>query len=393
MIRKMINHQILFTIIFLILCFFCGCINTSTPPPESVPGPSIIEIEDIAASGTNFTITDAIGREIEIPKNITSMMCVGPGCLRYLSYLKKSGFAQTNNPEERQESKSKWLPYLIINQDLKSLPSIQSPVYPGQIQALTPKPDLIILMNASGPFTPDDISKYTSVPVIVLKEGDLVDGREDMNYSLRVIGLLTGSSERAEEVIQFFDKLTDNLKSRVSTIPEFQVKNAYIGGYSEGNPGGILSSSPNYIPFKLVNVDNSLRDSQKSDMKQSIQTITPGMIKGLNPAGIFIDLSTTDNKISAINEIEKISEFTDLKAVKDGSVYGLFPDSVYGKDHEIDIINAYMVGKTVYPDKFIDVDPKTISEYVFTFLYGEPIFDDMNKKTGNLALTRIPVFT
>jgi iron complex transport system substrate-binding protein len=207
------------------------------------------------------------------------------------------------------------------------------------------------------------------------------------------MGLLTGSSDRAEEVIQFFDKITDNLKTRVSTIPEFQVKNAYIGGYSEGSPDGILSTSPGYIPFRLVNVDNSLRDSQKSDMILKNQTIIPRVIKGLNPAGIFIDLSTIDNKVSAINEIEKIPEFVELKAVKDGSVYGLFPDSVYGKSHEIDIINAYMVGKAVYPDKFIDVDPKTISEYVFTFLYGEPIFDEINKEAGNLALTRIPVFT
>ena len=375
------------------LCFCCGCINnTPTPPPESIPGPSIIEIEDIAANpGSIFTIRDALGREVEIPKNISHMMCVGPGCLRYLSYLQKSEFSLTNNPEERQESKSVWLPYIIASPDLKKLPSIQSPVYPGQIQALTPKPDVIILMNQSGPFSPDDLSKYTGIPILVLNEGDLIDGRQDMDYSLRILGLLTGNGDRAESVIRFFDKLTDNLKTRVSTIPEFQVKNAYIGGYSEGSPEGILSSCISYIPFKLVNVVHSIQNRDLPDQKHRI-LIKPGQIKGIDPAAIFIDLSSSDRKPTAINELETMPEFEDLKAIKEGSVYGLLPDSIYGKSHEIDLINAYMIGKILYPDKFLDVEPKTIAEYIFTFLYGKPIFEDLNKESGNLAMTRVPVF-
>ncbi|MDD1724072.1 MAG: ABC transporter substrate-binding protein, partial [Methanospirillum sp.] len=340
-----------------------------------------------------LTLRDAIGREVAIPKNITHILCVGPGCLRYLAYLQKTDYTLTNNPAERYISRSGWLPYLVSNPELRNLPSIQTPVYPAQIQTLTPKPDVIVMMNASGPFSPDDLSRMTDTPIIVLHEGDLVNFRGDLDYSLRILGLLTGSSDRAEEVIRFFDKLTDNLRSRVSTIPEFQHKVAYIGGYTIDTPRAILTTTADYLPFELVKVNNAVHDQLHGENNETILKISRDSIKKVNPDAIFVDLSTLAGKQSGITELEDIPEFADIPAIRTGEVYGLFPTEIYGQNHEADLINAYGIGKVLYPDKFIDVDPKTMAEYILTFLYNKPIFEDVNKDYSNLGLTRIPVFT
>lgn len=387
------NHSAWILIIFIFIILCAGCTSPESPPPESVPGPSIIEIEDIASAGSVFTITDAIGREVEIPKNISHILCAGPGCLRYLSYLQKPEYAVTNNPEERYVGRSAWLPYLTGYPELRNLPSMQTPIYPAQIQSLSPRPDLIILMNVSGPYTPDELSRMTNIPILVLKEGNILDMREDFNYSLRVLGLLTGSSERASEVIQFFDKIIENLDSRVSTIPEFQHTYAYIGAFTNSNPQGILTSTYEYYPFELLNVKNALKTDSTDGKGSEPVLITPAIINRIQADAIFIDLSTLDNKENAIRELENIAEFANTAAVKNGMVYGLYPTSIYGESHEIDLINAYCIGKAMYPDKFIDVDPKTMAEYILTFLYGRSIFEDMNKEVGNFALNRIPVFT
>lgn len=384
----------LISILLIILLLSAGCTSPpESPPPESIPGPSIIEIEDIASSGSGLSLRDATGREVEIPKNVTHILCIGPGCLRYLAYLQKTDYALTNSPDERYISRSGWLPYLVSNPELRNLPSIQTPVYPAQIQALTPKPDVIIMMNASGPFSPDDLSRMTDTPILVLQEGDLVNFREELDYSLRVLGLLTGSSDRAEEVIRFFDKLTDNLRTRVSTIPEFQHKVAYIGGFTRDTPRGILSTTPDYIPFELVKVNNVIQNQLHGGNNETILKISRDSMKRMNPDAIFVDLSTTSGKESGIAELEDIPESADIPAIRAGEVYGLFPTEIYSQNHEADLINAYGIGKVLYPDKFIDVDPKTMAEYILTFLYNKPIFEDVNKDYSNLGLTRIPVFT
>ncbi|NLV26923.1 MAG: ABC transporter substrate-binding protein [Methanomicrobiales archaeon] len=388
------NFQSIAHVILILTIISCsGCLREESPPPESIPGPSIIEIEDIATSGSVFTINDASGREVEIPRNISHILCAGPACLRYLSYLQKPEYAVTNNPEERYVTKSAWIPYLVAYPEIKSLPSIQAPVYPAQILSLTPRPDLVVLMNTTGPYSADELSDMTGIPVLVLKEGNLVEHREDLDYSLRVMGLVTGSTDRALEVIRFFDKIVDNLHSRVSTIPEFQYKTAYIGGYTRDTPRGILSSSPDYYPFDLVKVRNSLEGDYTIPQNSDAVLLTPSRIKKLKPDSIFIDLTSLEKKKNAIQELEDYPEFSQTTAMKEGTVYGLYPTGIYGENHEIDLINAYCIGKVLYPDKFIDVDPKIMAEYILTYLYGRSIYEDINKDIGVFALNRIPVFT
>ena len=111
------------------------------------------------------------------------------------------------------------------------------------------------------------------------------------------------------------------------------------------------------------------------------------------PDAIFIDMTTWSLKENAVTDIEKSDTLKGMPVVKQGDVYGLIPTALYGEDHEADLINAYVIGKALYPEKFTDVDPKVMADYIYAFLYDEPLFEEINKVYGGMALSRIPLFT
>lgn len=393
------DHRIgiLTGVLMIIGVLLSGCTSPDkSQPPESIPGPSIIDLEDIAATNSGIVLTDAIGREVTVPRNITHILCSGPGCMRYLAYIGETKKAVAADPVERDTQSPPPLPYLVANPQIRALPAagkITDVIEPSQITALNPRPDLIILMGDNPQISADELQRRTGIPVVVLQDGDLSYRRNAMNYSLRIMGLVLGKSERAEEVIRFFDKVTENLEARTSTISDFQQKKAYIGGYSNPNPEGLYSTTSIFIPLRLISAHNIAEEYGNQNGLSGSFTIPKEALIRIAPDALFLDMTTWSLKESAVTDIEKSESLKGLPAVRQGEVYGLLPTSLYGEDHESDLMNAYIIGKALYPEKFTDVEPKVMADYIYTFLYGEPIFEEINKNYGGMALSRIPLFT
>ncbi len=374
-----------------------GCTsNEKSKPPESIPGPSIIDLEDIAASNSGIVLTDGIGREVTVPRNVSHILCSGPGCMRYLAYLQETKKAVTAGQVERDIKSPSPLPYLVANPQIRTLPptgKITDAVEPSQINGLNYRPDVIILMGDNPQISADELQRRTGIPVIVLQDGDLSYRRNAMNYSLRIMGLVLGTTERAEEVIRFFDKVTENLQARTSMVSDFQQKKAYLGGFSNPDPEDLFSTTSIYMPLRLIPAHNIAEEYGNQNNLSGAFSIPKEALIRIAPDAIFLDMTTWSLKESAVAEIEKSESIKGLPAVRQGEVYGLLPTAMYGEDHESDLINAYVIGKALYPEKFTDVDPKVMADYIYAFLYGEPIFEEINKHYGGMALSRIPLFT
>ncbi len=384
-------------LLIIIGVLISGCASTEkAQPPESIPGPSIIDLEDIAATNSGIVLTDAIGREVTVPRNITHILCSGPGCMRYLSYLRETEKAVAADQVERDTVSPAPLPYLVANPQIRTLPAagkVTDAIEPSRVTGLNSRPDLIILMGDNPQISADELQRRTGIPVIVLQDGDLSYRRNAMNYSLRIMGLVLGKTERAEEVIRFFDKVTENLQARTSTISDFQQKKSYLGGYSTPNPEGLFSTTSIYMPLRLIPAHNMAEEYGNQNSLSGAFSIPKEALIRMAPDAIFLDMTTWSLKESAVADIEKSESINGLPAVRQDEVYGLLPTALYGEDHESDLINAYVIGKALYPEKFTDVDPKVMADYIYAFLYGEPIFEELNKNYGGMALSRIPLFT
>lgn len=390
-----IRIAIAILLIFLILVTGCTT-EQKTDPPESIPGPSIIDLEDIAASSSGIVLTDAIGRQVTVPRNISHVLCSGPGCMRYLSYLQATNMATGADQGERNLRTSPVPAYLTAHPEIHLLPATGKTIGtedPSTITALHPLPDVIFKMGDSPLISADELQKRTGIPVIVLNEGDLSFGRSTMNYSLRVMGVVLGKSERAEDVIRFFDKVTDNLQTRTWTIPEFQQKSAYLGGYSNPDPSGLYSTTTVYIPFRLVSVKNTAEVYGSANGLSGAFALPKEALSRMGNDALFIDMTSWSRNDNAVTDIEKSDILQGMSVVKQGEVYALLPDALYGQEHEADLINAYLIGKALYPDKFTDVEPKVMADYIYSFLYNEPLYEEINRQLGGIMLSRIPLFT
>jgi iron complex transport system substrate-binding protein len=108
-----------------------------------------------------------------------------------------------------------------------------------------------------------------------------------------------------------------------------------------------------------------------------------------NPEVLFVDLGTLQTTPSAIDELKTDESYQTLDAVKSDKVYGVLPYNYYSSNYGSVIADAYYVGSVLYPDQFADIDPAEKADEIYTFLVGEPVFDELNAYYDNLGFTKI----
>ena len=363
----------------LILC--SGCTDTSGQgdgPPiiTQIPGPSINEIEQNAIERAKYPIVDALGRTVFIPNEIDSVICSGAGCLRYLVYLNATNKVVGIDMFEQKTHPTAAVPYLLAQPKLHSLPVFgdwYGADNPTAIKELDPQPNIIFKM-VDGDMSPARIQMLqdlTGIPVIALKYGDLSTQKNDMNYALRVMGSILHRGDRAEELIWFIDRTIDVLHARVSLISEDERKTAYVGGIYNKGPQGLFSTDPTYEPFLLAGVVNVHIPEQDGNWHFSRDALLAQELDA-----VFIDLSTLLLKENAVTEVLNEND-AELFSAMNGKVYALLPYEWYEVDYASELANAFFIGKVLYPERFSDINPVEMTEYMYTTFYGTPLLDKM----------------
>ena len=66
----------------------------------------------------------------------------------------------------------------------------------------------------------------------------------------------------------------------------------------------------------------------------------------------------------------------------------VLPYNSYSLNFGSVLADAYFVGKTLYPDRFADIDPAAMADEIYSFLVGEPVFHRMNEGLGGQAFSK-----
>lgn len=220
--------------------FFAGCMDSSSTS-QSVSNSN----NDI------ITVTDALGRTVEVPKSPEHVICSGSGALRYLTYLEAHDRIVAVDSIEIEGSKFDARPYAIANPQFKEYPvfgEFRGNDDPEKILALDPQPQVIFKMYSTSGYDPAELQKKTGIPVIALNYGDMVNNRADMYNSLRIMGEVMDKEDRSEELIAFFDSTIADLKERTADVPEEEKTTCYVGGIALSGPHGFQSTEPTYPP-------------------------------------------------------------------------------------------------------------------------------------------------
>jgi len=343
------------------------------------------------------TITDVLGRKVEIPEKITRLICSGSGCPRLLTYLQAQDMLVGADEGEIRKRVFDARPYAFANPWLKNLPMTGMQGgrdNPEAILILDPPPQVILRTFPNTGYDPKELQEKTGIPVVTIEYGGMLpDKRPELYQALRLMGEVTNRSERAEEVIAFFEKHLQDLSARAARIKKEKQPSAYVGGIAYNGAHGFQSTEPSYPPFILLDVNNLAGVSKRLLHKTSHAVISKEKILAWDPDCLFLDLSTLRlmEENSGLHELRNDPGYQTLTAVQNGNVYGVLPYNWCTKNYGSILADCYFVGKILYPELYKDIDPRKKADEIFTFLVGEAVFGKMNTMFRGLAFSKIPL--
>lgn len=342
----MFNHKI-FLLSFIATLFF-ACNNNQTKDVEHV------------------VIKDMLGRSVSIPQKIKKVVGVKPGALRMLSYLNAKEMIVGVEYVETQNHN----PYNFANPEYKNLPVI-GPMHGGDAELITIiQPDVIFMTYS----TEDDANKLqnqTGIPVIALQYGDLSKNKEQFYSSLKLMAKVINKTQRADSLISYIENTITDLNNRTQKVASELNSKIYIGGISMKGKHGISSTSPDYTPFKYLNVKNLAYEYKSSNNNTFIDK---EQIVKWNPDKIFVDYSGWD---IVQEDLKQEALAQTLKAVKNNEVYLVLPYNWYTTNYATVLLNSYFIGNVLFPDEFADIDFEQKSDEIYKAFLGVGVYQDM----------------
>ena len=379
--KKTIALLLALTMIFAL----AGCGRTApAPAPAETPAPAPAETpapveEPVPTEPAEITVTDMIGREVAVkPGSYQRVVCIGAGALRMYSYVGDvallCGVEDIDNTTLAERPKmfdSVARPYMLAYGDVfAKLPSCG--VGGPQAQAaeaekiLSCEPDIVI-SEYEDVEKEDALSEQLGVPVVTLRMGPGGVFDEAFLGTLRLLGQVFGSEEKAETLIGFIEAERAEIEKRTADVPEEEKPAVYLCGLGNwGTTNHLMIGTEKYIGFRVANIKNAVTGVEGP----AIQAIEEEKFVAV---GEDVDILVMD--AAAVKNIKPLYAenpklFDTCKAWQNGEVYLEMAYNAYYTNCEIALINAWFLAKTVYPDRFADVDMTAKTNEVTQAFFG-----------------------
>ncbi len=340
-----------FLFVFLSLLVLAGC--APRPAPE-------------ASGEGRRQVRDTLGRQVELPQEIRRVACIGAGALRLFCYVGdpallcgveacEKGFLFSFRPY--QEAHKEWFQRLPVI----GAGGAASTVDPEAL--LAQKPDVLFSTFYSSPGEMEKLQRDTGIPVVVLHYGDGEAFDPMVEQSLFILGEVLGAEERAREVVAYIRGLQGELRERTEGLSPEEQPRVYLGCHSHFGLQGFGSSMAGYSLFQAVRARNVLDTvpGEQGYRKLELETVL-----SLNPQVIFLDQGGWELFLEEYRRTPQL--FQSMEAFQHRRVHLLMPYNAYYTNLEIAYLNALLLGKILYPQRFQDVDLEKRGRELFQFL-------------------------
>ncbi|MBN1887764.1 MAG: iron ABC transporter substrate-binding protein [Thermoflexales bacterium] len=337
-----------------------------------------------APADPTVTVTDLLGRQVNVPAKVTRVVAIGPGALRLYVYAGNLDYIVGVEGMETGDVSGK--PYMLANPALAKLPVIGQGGpnnAPDAEKLLTVTPNVIFSTYATDAAAADELQAKTGLPVVVLHRGGgfgttAIFG-QPVRDSLMLVGQITGDTAKAQAAIEFIEQAGQDLDKRTKDIPDADKPTVYVGGLGAKGTHGIESTQGQYVLLDAIHaknvVDETGQDGSIMIDKEKLLT--------WDPQFIFIDQG---GYAAVLEDYEKDPAFyQSLSAVKNGQVHSQLPYNSYNTNIDTAIADAYYLGKILYPKAFADVDPAKKADEIYVALVGQPLYAQISKTFGGLG--------
>lgn len=322
-----------------------------------------------------ITILDMVGRKITIPREVKKVVPISAS-LRYIVYLDALDLvAGVEGLEKREVMKDNpavgKVYWLAMKDKIKGLPVVGEGG-PGKLpdleKLLEIKPDLVITFEKENA---EIIQSKTGIPVAVIKYiGTKGVDVNNLINSLEFLGKILNREKRARELNQYILETIADLSNRTKGVKRASI---YVGGISARGIHGLTSSEGYYPPLQWINAHNVVDETK---IKGHV-FLDKEKILLWNPEYLFLDAAGMP--IIQKDYVKNRPFYQKLKAVQYKKVYSLFPYNFYRANFETLLANAYFIGKVIYPEIFLDVEPEQKAREIFCKFVGRDVFSDLKK--------------
>ncbi|MEF3280726.1 MAG: ABC transporter substrate-binding protein [Elusimicrobiota bacterium] len=316
---------------------------------------------------------DALGNKIELNKKPQRIIALGPGAARLVSYLGKIDMLvgveniEIKYPQGRAYS-------LAYKDKFSKLPIVSEggpDKLPDYEKIIALNPDIIITCSLDREVA-RTINYKTKIPVFMTDYGNL--GTFDVDKfkrNIKTLAFVLGAEKEVNSLIEKINFYSSDLKKR-----SIGVKNPgiYVGGLGFKGAHGIVSTQYAYEPFSLLGL-KSVIDTQ--EILPAHIFIDKEKLLSLNPDYIFIDLGGLDIFIEDYTRNKEY--YSILSAFKKKNVYTLMAYNYYTTNVEVVFINAYFIGKTLFPEKFKDIDMDKKARSIIKDFIKKDVYDELNR--------------
>ena len=206
----------------------------------------------------------------------------------------------------------------------------------------------------------DALQEQLGVPVITLKSGP--DGVFDDAFA-QSMALLAA----------FIDAQRADITERTAGIREEDRPNVYICGLGNWGTTNHLMTAQDYISFDIANVRNVVTNLEAP----GIQPIEEEKFVALGGDMdiMIIDAAAVKNIAPLFQEDDTM--FDACKAWQEGEVYLQMAYNAYYTNYETALINAWYIGKAVYPEAFADIDMAAKTDEVTEMFLGRGLAEEI----------------
>lgn len=352
--------------VLLIICMMF--VIVSCAKPEKTPDTKELLVDDM------------VGRKVKIiPGSYERVVCIGAGALRLYSYVGDvsllCGVEDIDNTTLSERPKmfdSVARPYVIaFSETFNKLPSCGVGGPNAQSaeaeKILSCNPDIVISEYEDADKA-NALQSQLGVPVITMKTGYNGVFADEFKQSIYLLGKIFDREDKAEALVDFVEKQTAEIQNRTKDIKDSEKPSVYICGLGNWGTTNHLMTSETFKPFEIANIKNAVSGlgikGNGAIEKEKFVSLGEKMDK------IFIDAAAVKN-IKPLYAEDK-TMFDTCKAWKNGEVYIEMAYNSYYTNYELALANAWFIAKTVYPDKFSDIDMTAkLNEITKAFLRKE----------------------
>ena len=341
------------------------------------------------------TVTDVWNRQVEIPEQVETIVCLGSMAPRFAAYLDVVDMMVGAEDTDIETMSARYDYSPVYHEQLKTLPAVGAGGGSGENngyaeQIIQVQPDVILAGFSAE--AADELQRQTGIPVVSVRYRAQAFIDQGFYDTLRLFADVVGAQERCEEVLGYIDQCKADLNDRTKDVPETEKKRVYTGAVTFNGRHGFPFTYVNFPALLAVNglnvADEFLEKVTGEAADTAAQTGTAYVgqngfevdleqILQWDPDVVFLDPGNMD----LVNDEIRTNPgfFQALRAIQEGEVYTMPSTNSAGPNITYLLSNAYYAGIVLYPDRFSDIDITEKTGEIMEHMLGKNFVKEMEE--------------